>query len=298
MLISGPIDISDSDGEALGTVGAEAMVIQASVEEGLQTHVKPLEAEETQASVEEGLQTPVKPLEAEKTQASPVKPLEAEETQAYQVDTLVISDALLLEDRVPKGRPSPLRRLRSKQALRGSTTKELPGLQALEAPDDSQTPSPKPLSLAVAPFTPPKQPMTRDAQLAIKSFRADAGKATHPLDWTQAQEEDMWKEYELFVEEREASRLKRKSEVPDEATYGNKKPRAQMDDGRPVIFARRYAPGTHVKGRAVWESLVDAFMEIILPDLEPGMQTKTEVSFLQECSLNSCLLFKCTAVHG
>ena len=75
LLISGPIGIIDSDDEDLGTVGAEAMAIQASEKEGLtvQTHAKGMEAEETQAidaSESLTMQTAAKPDYADPCKAA------------------------------------------------------------------------------------------------------------------------------------------------------------------------------------------------------------------------------------
>ena len=66
--------------------------------------------------------------------------------------------------------------------------------------------------------------------------------------------------------------------MPDAGEPAKKKARKLGDDGRPIIFARRYTPGTPCHGRTVWESFCDAFAKVIRPQMGDGNQTKWEVS--------------------
>ena len=204
----------------------------------------------------------------------PTKPTKAapdeDDTQLYRLDTGAFENVLVSAAQTEKFSPAPVRRLRSKQNLHGSTTR---CLQALPAPEDLQTPSPKPAE--PAPVTPPKQPITREDQLALKASKGqNAIFAERPGDWTDAKEEEMWNDYALFLADRDKEREVEVAATAEEPR--KKRPRAQQADGRPKIFARRYCPSTECRGKVIWEGLCDSFMAYVLPHVEDGSQTKHE----------------------
>ena len=231
----------------------------------------------------------------EKEVQEPADPAQ-DETQLYHLNTQVFEESLQVTKRV-RQKSSPAK-LATGPALPSPGHPE----ESTRAREVVQTPSPK--GVCFEHLTPPKTFLTRDDQLNIKHANQaekdekKKGKGGREEDggsnaWTKQEEMEMWKEWDLFVQQRTKERadaaerewemygneLGSKRKLEDgELPKGKKGPRREDENGRPIIFARRYCPSKDCWGKTLWECLVDAFRSIVVPTLQPGAQTKVEVS--------------------